>query len=240
MKPACWNGEHHLWLPDHIADWDATSSWERSRFASMQAHLTPDMVLFDVGAEHGSISAVYASWVKTMVLFEPSPDFWPNIRMTWEANGLPHPAGWFVGLVGDDDHPDPDVDYDDREINGWPACAWSDVETPAMPYRYAHNDKHAAVTRRTSIDRWVAEHHLVPDAITIDVEGAEGDVLNGARWTLETVRPLVWVSIHPDLMERDYPHHTPQSIRERMRSLGYRDELLGIDHEEHWAFWPPR
>lgn len=238
MKPACWNGEHHLLLPDHIADWDATANWERARFASMQRHLTPEMVLFDIGTEHGSISAVYARWVRTMVLFEPSPDFWPNIRMTWEANQLPPPAAWFVGLVGTDDHPDPDVDYDDRDINGWPACAWSDDETPAMPYRYTHNEKHAVTTRHTSIDAWIARHHITPDAITIDVEGAELDVLRGASWTLDTVRPVVWVSIHPDLMERDYPGATREVLQAYMGERGYRGEHLGTDHEEHHLFMP--
>lgn len=236
MKPGCWNGEHHLILPDHVADWDATSHWERARFASMQETLKPDMTLFDVGTEHGSISAVYAKWVKDMVLFEPSPDFWVNIRKTWEANNLPMPAGWYVGLVTAEETEQPTPDYDDSNVNGWPACSWGDVECPAMAYRYKHEEKHAASTRHTTIDNWVAVNGIDPDAITIDVEGAELLVLQGAQATLERCKPIVWVSIHPDLMERDYPDSSPELLQQLMRGLGYHSRFLETDHEEHWMF----
>ena len=247
MKMGCWNGEHHLMLPDHVADWDATASWERERFASMRERLNPGMVLFDVGTEHGSLSAVYARWCKGMVLFEPNPTFWPNIRMTWEANHLPMPLGCFVGLVGDDssdmgyDTPTntdlTTIDYDGTMVDGWPACAWEDIETPAMAYRYLHNDKDVATTACTSLDQWVAQHHITPDAITIDVEGAELEVLMGTMNVLADHRPLVWVSVHPDLMERDYGA-TPELLNGWMDVCGYGGTHLGTDHEQHWLYEP--
>lgn len=245
MKMGCWNGEHSLMLPDHVADWDATADWERVRFASMQERLTTDMVLFDVGTEHGSLSAVYARWCKAMVLFEPNPEFWPNIRMTWEANDLPMPLGCFVGLVGDFGNPTTSVvggsqaiaDYDADMIDGWPACAWADIETPAMAYRYLHNEKHAATTARTTLDEWVNRYSIEPDAITIDVEGAELEVLRGALDILTVDRPLVWVSVHPDLMARDY-NTSPERLESWMSICDYTGTHLGTDHEQHWLYEP--
>lgn len=229
MKQALVNRTWSLMLPDQIADWDAITGWELKRFASMQRHLERGMVLFDIGAEHGWISAILAGWVggENMVLVEPSPEFWRNIRLTWEANGLVRPRLMAQAFCGSEGIA--------TGASQWPDCAAGDDEVPAMPYRYLHEPKHRLETPCTTID--VLAGQVPPAAITIDVEGAELTVLRGAVATLLTVRPLVWVSIHPDLMERDYGA-TPRELRAFMADQGYGGECLGIDHEEHWLFRP--
>lgn len=230
MKRRLVNDRYDLVVTDHVADWDAPSAWERPRFESMEATLKPGMVLFDIGAEHGWISAVYAGFVGggNMVLVEPTPAFWPNIRLTWEHNQLPQPRGCFVGLVGQ--YGDP-VDL----VEGvWPAEA-DGPEAPAGGYRYLHEPNHVAMCRVTTVDRIAAQ--VAPDALTIDVEGAELEVLLGAGQVLRERRPLVWVSVHPELMDRDYGR-TPAQLATFMTSVGYVGAHLGTDHEEHWLFTP--
>ena len=126
------------WVPDSIADWDAPSHWERERLASMEEHLKPGMVLYDVGTEHGWLSAVYGGFVgyENMVLIEPSPEFWPNIRKIWECNGFPEPLAAFQGFIGDQADPlGPGVEAESI----WPACSVG-PECGAMAYRYLGTD----------------------------------------------------------------------------------------------------
>ena len=216
-------------LPDSIADWDAPSHWERERLASMQAHLKPGMVLYDVGTEHGWLSAVYGAFTGhgNMVLIEPSPEMWINIRKTWEANGFDDPIASFQAFCGE--RP---TSRTAPASTPWPDCSVGYVEAdecPAMAYRYIGDDGEIPTT---TIDQIVTSTKRPPDAITVDVEGFEIAVMRGAEKTLRKHRPLVWISVHEDLMERaGWPD--VQELYDFMTSCGYGREFLGRDHEAH-------
>lgn len=229
------NERYSLIVPDHVADWDAPSDWERVRFASMEEHLQRGMVLYDVGTEHGWISALYGrEYVgsENLVLIEPTQSFWPNIRLTWEHNALPIPIACFAGLL-DDSPPDYAPPWGVTK-GSWPAFAFAE-ESDAGGYVYIHDHHDRDEVPQCSLDVLAFDLvERVPDAITIDVEGAELLVLKGATRAL-ACKPLVWVSIHPDLMERDYGT-TPAELLEFMERHGYYSEHLGTDHEEHWLF----
>lgn len=233
MREALVNGVDRVVVPDHVAEWDAISDWERTRFASMREHLREGMHLWDVGAEHGWQSALHARIVggDRMILVEPTPEFWPNIRLTFEGNGLGLPYATVPGLLGSSHV------RGEAIIGGWPESAEGDEVGPGG-YRYIHEAKHRDEAKViTSLDWMVGAQGLPCDAVTIDVEGAELVVLSGARSVLTATRPLVWVSVHPDLMARDYLDN-PHNLRAFMHAYGYDGTLLGIDHEEHWFFQP--
>ena len=126
-------------------------NWEEGRLLSMHAHLKPGDVLYDVGAEHGDLSALYATWVQGtkegwlpgaagpeyqneqcggVVLVEGSDKFWPVIKATFEANGLT-PAGCYAGFASDHDSPAAmrGPGWADRPLSrtgeGWPTRASS-------------------------------------------------------------------------------------------------------------------
>jgi FkbM family methyltransferase len=220
-------------LPDSIADWDAPSHWERERLASMQAHLKPGMVLYDVGTEHGWLSAVYGAFTGhgNMVLIEPSPEMWVNIRKTWDANGFDDPIASFQAFCGE--RP---TSRTAPASTPWPDCSVGYVEAdecPAMAYRYIGDDEIPV----TTIDQIVTFTKRPPDAITVDVEGFEIAVMRGAEMTLLKHRPLVWISVHEDLMERaGWPD--VQELYDFMTGMGYGREFLGRDHEAHNFFAP--
>jgi FkbM family methyltransferase len=224
---------HELYVPDNVAEWDAVaqdSPWEKVRFDSMLTNLTYGDVLYDVGSEHGWMSAIYAQTVggENMVLVEPSPDFWPNIRGCWSWNGLGVP------LATADAFCSAKTQRPRLHMAAWPDSS-EGPECPAMAYRHLNN--HTEMVPTVTIDWLSKKTGIPPKGITIDVEGAELGVLQGAKYVLENDRPNVWVSIHPDLMIKDFGT-TPEEIYAYMEGLGYRRKHLGNDHEQHNYFWP--
>lgn len=217
------------WVLDHIAQWDAPSKWERRRLAAMQAHLEPGMVLYDVGTEFGWLSLVYGAYVghENMVLCEPGTSFWSGIRQQWVANNLRNPYASVHGYISD-------RTTGEYRSQVWPNCAELDRPEPeAMAY--------GMIGRDDGIPEYTVDYLTLilptPDALTIDVEGAELKVLMGARQTLRTQRPLVFCSVHPDLMERDFDTDVEQ-LYAFMGAESYHPLELGTDHERH-VLWVP-
>lgn len=93
--------KYKLVLPTPLANWDTFDYWEKDRIKSMEKHLTPNTQLWDIGAEHGWLSVVLGKIVggDNMVLVEPTSEFWPNIKETWQHNGLATPKACFVGEI---------------------------------------------------------------------------------------------------------------------------------------------
>lgn len=221
------NGRWTLELPEHRSARPEWPWWEAARLAAMSTVIGPGSVVYDVGGEEGDFPALWASWGAEVVIAEPNPRVWPNIRWIFDANDLPAPLACWPGFLGDEGNaPNP--------LPGWPECAFGDVigdhgfcqlgERPDLPM--------------TTIDHLVATAKA-PTCITIDVEGSELHVLRGATSTLTAFRPDVFVSIHPEFMEHHYGiFEGVEVVRAFMRSLGYREQFLAIDHEHHWWFRP--
>jgi FkbM family methyltransferase len=229
------NGRWPLLLPEHRAARPEWPYWEKERLASMYAYLGDGgHVVYDIGAEEGDLPALWATWGNRVVLAEPNPRVWPNIRAIWEANDLPHPAGWMVGFAGENDYTPPGVD--DRSYSNatdaWPQAAYGPLigdhgflnlcERPDVP--------------QARIDT-LSDRYPPPSAITIDTEGSELVVLRGAAGVLDHVRPLVWVSIHPEF-SIDMYDLTKSDCLQFMADHNYVAEHLATDHEEHWFFTP--
>lgn len=230
MRQVMVHGKWPLILPEHRQDdWE---TWEEERIEDMYDWLQSGDVVFDVGAEEGDLPALWATWGCSVVCFEPNPDMWPNIRIIWEANDLDPLAGWFVGFASDRSDYQP-VSLDG--VNAWPHEAY---EEPTEGTGFRHLSQHPHIQQIT-IDEWCYLHGLVPDALTIDTEGSEFRVLQGASAVLEASSPLVWVSIHTDRawVDQWYDGFTSEDVVEWMSSLGYKGIHLGTDHEEHWRFW---
>lgn len=215
-------------LPEPLASWDVFTYWERARFESLDQHLTTGDVLFDIGTEQGWCNLAYADIVgpSNMVLFEPTREFWPNIRQTWERNYYERPKACYQGLVGDQ------VDDDRPNHFGWPHASDGWI-IDRNKYQYLHdNDGQSQIT----IDEFVKRSEIVPNAITMDIEGAELLALRGSTQTLIDHHPQLWISIHPDMSVRDY-NLTDSQLHDYLLSHGYHSEHLATDHEEHWRFW---
>lgn len=205
-----------------------TDVYEPERIDSMRSLLHPGDILLDIGAEKGTQSIFYAEMVgvENLCMLEPEPTVWPNIRVNFETAGLSAPMHCCVGLASN-------TTVGVIEFTGdcWPSAA-DGTPTDNRIFRYIHSHDSTGQIR---IDDWTMREFIVPRAITIDVEGAELVVLQGAERVLSTYHPLVWCSIHPDLMMKDY-NQSPDALQAYMTRLGYTGELLAIDHEQHWLF----
>jgi FkbM family methyltransferase len=234
--------EAHTWryeliLPRPLADWDVYDYWERARTESIASTLQRGDVLYDVGAEHGWLSLVYAQTVGPgrMVLVEPSTALWPNIRATWLRNfGVPPLAVAHCLLDADGDGDLPPAYLATDGDGGWPDAVSGPLAGRTV-YTYLHDNPQGVPT--VSLDTLTRLVGRPPAGVTIDVEGAELCVLQGATQTLLEHRPHVWVSIHPDLMARDYGANDTD-LHTYMADLGYASDHLGTDHEQHWHFVP--
>ncbi len=52
-----------------------------------------------------------------------------------------------------------------------------------------------------TIDNLIYQQKLIPDAIKIDTEGFEFNVLQGAKKTLQNYSPLIFLEVHPKLLQ---------------------------------------
>lgn len=236
------NGRWTLKLPAHRAEreqWGAWTrgdgaelfGWEKERWDSIHANLKPNDVVLDIGSEEMDLTFLMSSWGANVIPFEPNCQAWPNGKAIADANSFKAPLAWYVGFASDrtDEHGIAQI-----ERFGWPECAWGEV---IGDHGFASLVESGGTIPQITLDDFCTRHMLIPDAITMDVEGSELRVLKGSERILRAHRPLVWVSVHREFMMRDYGQ-TPEEMYGFMDGLGYIHDLLAVDHELHVFFWP--
>lgn len=240
------NGRWPLYLPPHRAYRKETPWWEATRLAAMNTVIGPGSVVWDIGAEEGEFPCLWASWGAEVVMAEPNPAVWANIRYVWEANGF-EPLFCWPGFIGASVDP-PNLrqrvpsllEFNDGSfVTGWPT--WP--ECAAGPVIHDHGfcqlGERPDLPTET-IDDLMSIGVPGPTVLTMDVEGSEMHVIQGAVDTLRTYKPEVFVSIHPEFMLHHYGIDDGVNVvRQTMRAIGYqREQFLAIDHEHHWWFRP--
>lgn len=233
------NGKWDLILPKHRADrpeWK--TGWEKETLDALCRNVTPDDIVFEVGAEEGDMSALIAQWCNGRIfLFEPNPKVWPNLKAIWESNNIAKPLGYFVGFAGTQDITNPaNLNFDPSNQGEWPKCAYGEV---IGDHGFRHLAEEADSTPQARIDTIVRHYKILPTIITMDIEGAEFEALKGAEETLKYHHPMLFLSIHPEFMN----HHFGQFEKELHRYLeemGYQWKHLAYDHEHHYVFWHPK
>lgn len=228
------NGKWALLLPEHRAARPEWPTWEYERLRSMSLNIGSGDYVWDIGSEEGDLSALVQSWIGnngSMVLMEPNPLVWPNIKLIWEANNLKPPVFCWVGFAGNEDRgwTEPLTD----EPYTWPECADGPVISDHGFLQLGERPDVPAV-RLDTLREWIG----APSIIVLDCEGSEHEILKGAAATLVENKPLVYASLHPTFMREQY-NTDPDELHQMMCDLGYREKLLGVQHEEFWAFYHP-
>ena len=220
-------------LPEYKSDAAYWLIWELKRIQSIMKNLKKSDVLYDIGTEDGDMSALFATKCK-IHLFEPAPPPWPIIKQTWEANNLPKPDGYFVGFASNKTNLNPILnDVQGKDKDGWPQCAYEEGEVG----HFRHLSQQTDSTPQIKIDDYI-QNHGVPTVLNIDAEGSEFEILKGAQGCLITSKPLVFVSVHPEFMYEGFKQFMTE-LFEYMKALGYKYDLLAVDHELHTVFYHP-
>lgn len=216
------NKKWELYLPEHRANRAEWPTWESERLESMFLRLSKKDTIVYVGAEEGDMCALCALWGAKIIMIEPNDKVWPNIKFIWETNGLPTPKT-FVGFAGNE------TNSPQRPVEGFPKCADGEIigdhgfktlkEYPQLP-----------TIKIDDIDDEIT-------AISIDVEGSELRVIQGAVETLKNKRPKLWLSGHPEFMFDQYGAYL-SDLRGFIKGFGYAEKLLAYDHEVHLFYEP--
>lgn len=237
MKNTRVNGQWDIILPDHRADrpeWQ--TGWERERLDALHAEITrqDNPVVYDIGTEEGDMTGLYSMWGADVHAFEPNPLVWPNIRAIWEANDLRPLAGLFVGFAAADTELNPpniEPIIAEPGRDGWPASAYGEL---IGNHGFRTIFERSGDTPRIRIDEY-AEGRQLPTIITMDVEGAEFEVLKGAEQTISKCQPTIFISVHPVFMFEGFGYDEAH-MHLWLREHDYVGQHLAYDHEHHWKY----
>lgn len=175
-----------------------------------EARRNPDGVLFDVGAYVGVFSWVFcaASPTATAVTFEPSPHPLGVARDVARENGLEGNIRFSPSVLGD---------------TPGQTTAWIE-DWNYIGFGPAPDGRASFPVEVTTVDEEVDRFGNPPTILKIDVEGHEMEVLRGARHTLARARPVIFLELHLDLLEKR--NHDPAEVLRFLEDAGYTLESL--------------
>lgn len=232
MVKARLNGKFDITLPAHRAarpEWYTEKGWERARLDSMHKNLGKGDVMLYVGSEEGEMPALCQMWGAEVVLFEPNDRVWPNTKAIWDANKLDPPLGTFVGFAANQTTSGAPLN-----LNKFPECAIGDV-IGDHGFKELIDPGLIAQVRIDDVVGLLSQSKKIVTAISMDVEGSEWEVLQGATDTLKVLKPKIWLSLHPEFLFRMYNKYSFE-VRRWIIDLGYKEELLDYQHEAHFYY----
>lgn len=222
------NGEFEIILPKHRADrpeWHSESGWEKLRLKSMHERIGKGDVVYYVGSEQGEFPALCQMWGAEVVLFEPNPKVWSHLPLTWKFNNLELPMACIPGFASNKINSLARVYF-----NQWPPEVNNEIKAAhGFKELYLEGDTYGQIT----IDSCVYDHKIKPPTvISLDVEGSEWRVLEGAERALREHKPKIWLSGHPEFMLQQW-NESLYNLRQWIKGLGYQETLLDYQHEVH-------
>lgn len=230
------NGKYEIVLPKHRADrpeWYTDKGWEKKRLDHMHDTIVnwggsqPPKVYY-VGAEEGDMSALCQMWGANLLLFEPNDKVLPNLKAIWEANSLSYPE-LFVGFAGNETNTKSDSTQRNK--------AFAKISGEVIGdhgFKELHDPADIPIIK---IDSCVTSGSISPDIITMDVEGSEWEVLQGAESTIKKFKPVIYLSLHPEFLFRIYGKYSYE-VRRWIMDMGYEETLLDYQHEVHLVYEP--
>jgi FkbM family methyltransferase len=184
-------------------------TWNPAEYEALRAAARPGTVALDVGANVGAYALVLGQWVRPggrVYAFEPAAEAFAGLARHVTLNRL---DGIVVPL-----------NVAVAESTGRAAFA---VDGVSGANRLGHG---AETVETVTLDDFCAREGLRPTVVKVDVEGAELEVLRGARETIRAAGPglVLLVEMHPTLWrELGISKHDLQAELERQ---GLRAEPL--------------
>jgi FkbM family methyltransferase len=198
------------WIADASAHGFWLGYWELENQRRFASRLRPGDVIYDIGAHVGLYTLLSASRVGPkghVYAFEPFPRNAEYLRRHIELNRLSNCTA---------------VEAAVSDVTGQQYFNPTDHDSAG------HLSKSGRVTVQTlSLDEFVSGPRggRPPNAIKINAEGAEMEVLTGGRRTIMEFAPIIFLSTHSEDLNRD--------CCEFLLSAGYSIERLASD--KVWA-----
>jgi len=171
MKWVVGSGEHGYWL-----GW-----YEYRKRQSFEREIKPNSVFFDIGANVGYFSLLAAKLSKPkghVYAFEPLPR---NIKFIHKHIALNHLAK-YISVI-------------EAAVSDKNGSAHFDLGASTAMGHISYQGQ--LEVQLVSLDELYSKDQIpAPDYIKVDVEGAEYEVLNGARRILQTRRPILFLDTH--------------------------------------------
>lgn len=193
---------------------------ESTMLSDLLSELRPDDVFYDVGTYSGLYTcfAVHVLSDESVIAFEPDPVNLAKLRRNLAYNGSPRVRE----MVLSDESGSVEFDNPTLARDEWGGKASIAPEA---------GDDSIVVEARTG-DGLVERGDLPPPAVVkIDVEGAEGLVIEGMTDVLASDRcRLVYCEVHRESEDRrsvESYGSTPEDVERRLESLGFVTERLG-------------
>ncbi len=201
-------GESILVRPEH-----RHIGWNPSEYEAFRTDVSFGDVVFDIGANLGAYTLLFGQWVGPggrVYSFEPAPEARLGLEQHVVMNGLSERvvvrAEAMSGTEG--------------------SAAFLSSGTSGANRLMSASSGEGRPVRTTTVDAVCASLGVRPRLIKIDVEGAELDVLRGARRTIAAARHgmRLYVEMHPGL----WPElgFSRQQVEDELKQQGLQAECL--------------
>jgi len=139
--------------------------------------------ILDVGANFGTHSLCFSRYFDNVHAFEPNPSLWETFQKNMAFNGFENVMLHRVGLADSE----AELAFHLIEKNNSGLGTFSTIEQYDLPL------KEICKAQVVVGDDYLTKHNINKvDAIKIDVQGFEPEVLRGLEKTLKRDRPIVW------------------------------------------------
>lgn len=174
-----------LWAPSR---WEAsvTTPAEQASLDFLQRAIAPDWVVYDVGANIGSYTLRLARWARRVVAIEANPLCVAYLRTNLERDGATHVDILPVALLDREGETGFVINYGNTNLG---------ITADSGHYR-------SKIGHEIRVPCWRLDEARrvfglpAPQAIKLDVEGAEGAAIRGMAETLREALPLLALEIH--------------------------------------------
>jgi len=155
-------------------------------------------VILDIGANVGTHSLCFAKHFRSVHAFEPNPTLWPNFERNIALNRLRNVTLHKIGLA--DSNSELTLQLIDKPNFG--LGTFSTVEQYDLPLT-----PHATCVVRHA-GEYLSEQRIVSiDAVKLDVQGFEPEVLAGLSTVLERDRPIIWCEVGSGTLKKIGKEH---------------------------------
>lgn len=195
-------------------------AWNPDEYDAFRDDVRSGDVVLDLGANVGAYTVLFAQWTGDsgrVFAFEPAPEPRRALIEMLKANGVDHRVRVCADAVS------ASSGRASFHANG------SDGANRLLPDRRPGS----VVVSTTTVDEFCERMDIVPAFIKVDVEGAELDVLRGARRTIASTPGLrVYVEMHPRLWPE--LEITQADVEQELHAQNLRAERLD-GREDIWS-----